>query len=412
MAGEALNGSRMREEDPSRRALAVISLGVFLASSTWFSGTAAQPALAAAWRLSEVEGVWLTLSVQIGFIAGTFLYSILNIADVFNARRVFFVSALLGAGLNAAFGWLSTGLASAIALRALTGVTLAGIYPVGMKIIASWFREGLGWRLGVLVGALCLGTATPYLLQYLGADLSWRTPVTIASLLAVAGGALVAFAIGDGPHLRGRSRFDAGAAARVFRVRRFRYTALGYFGHMWELYAFWALSGRFLADRLGDTGAAMSRHVPLIAFLTIAAGALGCVAGGWLSRRAGERRVALVSLLASGALCALSGLAFELPAAVLIAYLLVWGVFVVSDSPQFSALAARACPPEYTGTALTVQNGIGFAITLGSIQLLPIVAASIGWQWSMTILAIGPAIGALYMTRLGRLTAAGSPSTP
>ena len=383
--------------------LAAVSLGVLLAGSTWFSGTAAMPTLRAAWGLSDAQSAWLTVAVQAGFITGTFLYAVLNVADVFNARRVFLVSALLGAAFNAGFAWLSAGLGIAVVFRFLTGVTLAGVYPVGMKIVASWFRTGLGWRLGVLVGALVLGTAAPYLVQAVGAGADWRVLATAGSLLALGGGALVVALVPDGPYLRARAPFDARAAARVFAVPAFRYTAFGYFGHMWELYALWSLVVFYLRDRFTGADAAWSASIPLIAFGTVAAGSVGCVAGGWISRRAGERQVALVSLAVSGALCALSGFAQALPAAALVAYLLVWGVFVVSDSPQFSALAARYCPPEYTATALTIQNGIGFAVTVVSIQLLPLVAQRVGWRWAFVALAIGPLIGAHFMRRLATI---------
>jgi MFS family permease len=385
------------------RALLGVSLGVLLAGSTWFSGTAALPTLRGAWGLTDAEGAWLTIAVQAGFITGTFLYAVLNVADVFNARRVFLISALLGAAFNAGFAWASGGLPSALAFRFLTGVTLAGVYPVGMKIVASWFRTGLGWRLGVLVGALVLGTASPYLVQAAGAGADWRLLASAGSVLAAAGGSLVVAMVPDGPYLTGRAPFDARAAARVFAIPAFRYTAFGYFGHMWELYALWSLVALFLRDRFTGADAGWSASIPLIAFATVGMGALGCVGGGWVSRRVGERRVALVSLTTSGALCVLSGLAQALPPPALIGYLLVWGVFVVSDSPQFSALAARYCPPEYTATALTVQNGIGFAVTVVSIQLLPLVAAAVGWRWAFVALAAGPLVGAHFMRRLGKI---------
>jgi MFS family permease len=387
------------------RALAGVSLGVLLAGSTWFTGTAAIPTLRAAWGLTDAESAWLTIAVQIGFIAGTFLYAALNVADVFNARRVFLVSAILGAAFNAAFAWLSQGPAAAVAFRFLTGVTLAGVYPVGMKIVASWFRTGLGWRLGVLVGALVLGTAAPYLVQAAGVGADWRVLATAGSVLALAGGTLVVATVPDGPYLTTRAPFDARAAARVFARPEFRYTAFGYFGHMWELYALWSLVAFYLRDRFTGADAGWSAAIPLIAFGTVGAGALGCVAGGWVSRRVGERQVALVSLIVSGGLCVLSGFAQALPAPALVAYLLVWGVFVVSDSPQFSALAARYCPPEYTATALTVQNGIGFAVTVVSIQLLPFVAERTGWRWAFVALCVGPLLGAHFMRRLGKLDA-------
>ena len=231
----------------SSRALAVVSLAVFFASSTWFSGTAAAPVLKQIWNLDEVRSSWLTISVQLGFIFGTFLYAILNLADIFRPRRVFFASALAGAFFNAGFALVSNGLGFSLAFRFLTGLTLAGVYPVGMKIIAQWFRENLGWRLGVMVGALTLGTAVPYSLFALGARLDWKLLILLASALSVLGGLLVLFGVGEGPYLRTAPRFDARAAFRMFRTGEFRSQAFGYFGHMWELYAFWSLSSSYLA---------------------------------------------------------------------------------------------------------------------------------------------------------------------
>jgi MFS family permease len=390
---------RTEQDAAAARALAVVSAAVLLAGSGRVSGTAAIPALREVWGLGDAQAAWLTVAVQVGFIVGTFLYSILSIADVFNARRVFLCSALLGALCNAGFAGLASGLPSALAFRFLTGITLAGVYPVGMKIVASWFREGLGWRLGVLVGALALGTASPYLIQAVGTGFGWRALAATASASAVAGGLLVGFGLRDGPYLRGRAAFDVHAAARVFRDPAFRYTAMGYFGHMWELYALWSLVGFYLA------GKASRPEIALVAFATVGAGVLGCVGGGWISRRVGERRVALAALVSSGTLCALSGFAHALPNAALYAYLVAWGIVAVADSPQFSALAARYAPSEYTATALTVQNGIGFAVTVVSLQLLPLLARSIGWRWVFTTLSVGPFLGAAFMVRLGRVAA-------
>jgi MFS family permease len=391
-------------------ALGVVSVAVFLASSTWFSGTAAAGPLRAAWGLTETQSAWLTISVQIGFVVGTLLYSFFNLADIFRARHVFFASALAGAAFNAAFAFGPERIGPACALRFLTGVTLAGVYPVGMKIVAMWFRSGLGWRLGVMVGALTLGTALPYLLRALGAEFDWRAPVAMSSAAAVGGGALMLLGVGDGPYLSRKARFDGRMLFRVFEHRPFRYQAFGYFGHMWELYAFWALLSSYLGLSFTGDGEAWTARIPLLAFATMGVGAMGWAGGGWVSRAVGERRVALFSLLVSGAMCAASPLLFELPPALLAPLLLVWGFFVVADSPQFSALAARHCPPEYTGTALTIQNGVGFAITVVSIQLLSWLVESnaagldwITWRNAFAVLTVGPVFGAIYMQRLGRL---------
>lgn len=385
----------------ANRALILVASAVLLASSTWFSGTAVTPLLSRVWSLSEAQSAWLTISVQFGFIVGTFLYALFNLADIFNARHVFFVSALLGAVSNASFAWFASNLGTALLFRFLTGVTLAGVYPVGMKIVASWFRSGLGWRLGVLVGALTLGTASPYLIRALGAQhVDWRMLVSLASLCALLGGTLMVVGLSDGPYLRQQARFDSRMLWKVFHHKPFRYTAFGYFGHMWELYAFWSLITFYLGARLQTDTSEGLELLPFLAFCTIGIGALGCILGGWISRTAGERRVALVSLGISAILCILSGLLFFLPSLFLIPLVLVWGFFVVADSPQFSALAARYCPPDYTGTALTVQNGIGFAITIVSIQLLPWIAGGVGWQWTFSFLAIGPLVGAYFMSQL------------
>ena len=403
MTRRRLSGNPQNDEpDPagSRRAFGMVSLAVFLASSTWFSGTAAVPALTRLWNLSEVRASWLTIAVQLGFIAGTFLYALLNVADLFPARRVFAVSAAAGAAFNAAFALASGGLGTALLFRLLTGLSLAGVYPVGMKIIAQWFRRDLGWRLGVMVGALTLGTAAPYLVYALGADLEWRISSLAATGLALLGGGLIAWGVEDGPYLREPARFDVRAGLRVFGIRPFRLQALGYFGHMWELYAFWSLDGPFLAASLRHTAPGLLGRVPLASFLIIGIGAAGCAAGGWISKSVGERNVAVAALAVSAACAASSGLFFVLPPAVLLPFVLVWGIAVVADSPQFSAIAARSAPPAYTGTALTVQNGIGFLVTVVSIQAVSALAQQSGWRWALTSLAAGPILGLLAMLRL------------
>jgi MFS family permease len=386
------------ERAGARRAFLVVSLAVLLATSTWFSGTAAARELVGLWSLSPTQGARLTSATQWGFIVGTLIYAATNLADRFDARRVFCVSALAGGLCNLGFAWLSDGLVPALGFRFATGITLAGVYPVGMKLIASWYREGLGWRLGVMVGCLTLGTAFPYGVAAMGSSLDWRVLASLASLAASIGGLLVALC-SEGPLLRARAKLDLRMIGRVFRHPPFRATALGYFGHMWELYALWSLAGMWLDARFEGTDAWAVR-VPLLAFAIVGIGALGCIGGGLLSRKIGERKVALFALSGSGLACLLSGFAYHLPPAALLAFLLIWGVLVVADSPQFSALAARHAPPEYTGTALTVQNGLGFLITTISIQLLPRVAEIVTWQWALTLLALGPALGVLFTARV------------
>jgi MFS family permease len=243
-----------------------------------------------------------------------------------------------------------------------------------------------------MVGCLTLGTAFPYGIAALGTGLDWVVLASASSIAAVLGGLLVAFGCAEGPLLRTRAKLDLRMFGRVFRHRPFRATAFGYFGHMWELYALWSLAGVWLDGRF--------EHTQLVAFAIVAFGALGCVGGGVLSRRIGERKVAMFALIGSTLACLLSGFAYQLPAVWLLAYLLIWGVLVVADSPQFSALAAKHAPPEYTGTALTVQNGLGFLISTVTIQLLPRAAESISWQWAFTLLAIGPVLGVIATSRI------------
>jgi len=399
--------------EKSSRALILISVAVFLASATWFSGTAAVPVLKEIWNLGEVRSSWLTIAVQLGFIFGTFFYALLNLADIFRTRHVFFVSALLGALFNAGFAMASGSFGLALALRFVTGVTLAGVYPVGMKIVAQWFRASLGWRLGIMVGALTLGTAVPFLFFAAGARFDWKILIFTASAFAVAGGLLVLVGVPDGPYLKETSRFDARAAFRIFRYRTFRLQAFGYFGHMWELYAFWSLVSSYLMASFGQNARQLMGSVSLISFLAVGIGIFGCILGGWMSRFIGERKVALASLIASTAFCGMSGFLFELPPGLLIPAILVWGIVVISDSPQFSALAVVSCPPEYTGTALTIQNGIGFGITVISIQLMAWLSQRVGWRWTFVFLAVGPLLGAVAMARLkNSASSASSEATP
>jgi MFS family permease len=396
----------------ARRALTLICLSVLLASAPWFSGTAAAADLRIAWQLDDAHVAWLTGSVQLGFVAGTFLFAALNLSDVFRPRHVYVVAALAAASSNLAFALAATGLPSALALRFATGVCLAGVYPVAMKIVASWFRSGLGWRLGLMVGALGIGTATPYLVRAVGPGLPWRAVVVAGSLLGLLGAGLMALVGRDGPHAPARARFEPRVAPRLFRIPGYRWTALGYFGHMGELYCVWGLTPIFLREvgAFGGTGgtAQAATSILWLAFATVAIGALGCAAGGWISRTIGERRVALVSLCASGLCCLASVAGPHLPSWALVGLFLVWGVTVVADSPQFSALAVRYAPREYVGTALTLQNGIGFLITVGSLQLVPWLASRWGWRFAFAPLAASAFLGAVAMARLGAIERRGA----
>lgn len=367
-------------------------LSQFAGTSLWFAGNAVLPELQLTLGLPDAALGYITSAVQLGFIAGTLVFAFFAISDIVSPRLVFFLCSLVGAAANVASAALAEGLVSLLALRFATGFFLAGIYPVGMKIAAGWYRSDLGKALGFLVGALVLGTAFPHLLKGLGQTLSSQAVMLGVSAIAAAGGAAMFAFVPDGPHLAKSARFDPRALAAIFRAARFRASALGYFGHMWELYAFWAFVPVVLAAHAASHGETQSA-APLWAFAVIAAGSLGCVAGGLASLRAGSAPVAFSQLAASGACCLASPLVFHAPTPVFLAFLVFWGIVVVGDSPQFSALNAANAPRELIGSALTIANCIGFSITIGSIELLNAAARVVPPHWLFALLAPGPILG-------------------
>jgi MFS family permease len=357
---------------PAYRAypVATIAVAQLLGTSLWFSANSAAPDLMRAWGIG-VSGIgWLTNAVQLGFILGTSAFALSGLADRFPASRIFVVSAALGALFNACFARFSHGLASAAIFRFLVGLSLAGIYPIGMKLIVSWAPNRRGAALAYLVGMLTLGTALPQGVRFVGADWKWQAVILTSSALAIVAAFLI-FLLGDGPHLARRAPpnlLRTGGVIAAFRSEDLRAAALGYFGHMWELYTFWTLVPLILRDSLRAHGQTSS--VPGLAFLIIAIGALGCIFGGIVSRKLGSARVAAASLALSGVCCFTAALGWrQLSPAAFFALLLVWGASVVADSPQFSALSAEAAPPNLVGAVLALQNSIGFAITIVSIAI-------------------------------------------
>jgi len=374
-----------------RRILPVIVLSQFAGTSLWFAGNAVVPDLVRELQLSAMAVGYITSAVQFGFIVGTLLFAFLSVADRISPALVFLGCALLGAAANSLTVYADTFMLLMLS-RFATGFFLAGIYPVGMKIASDWHREGLGKALGYLVGALVVGTAFPHLIKYAAGDLPWRVILFCTSGFAAFGGVLLYLSVPDGPYGNKKGEFKPKAVFRLFGVGNFRAAAFGYFGHMWELYTFWAFVP-VMVEYFGGLHPDPAPSPSLWAFIVIGIGGLSCAAGGHWSLSAGSKRVATVSLVISGLCCLIAPFIFNLPLGGFAALLLVWGLFVISDSPQFSTLVARSADPAYVATGLTIVNSIGFAITIGSIQLVNGLWAA--WQspWVFLVMAVGPAFG-------------------
>ena len=367
-----------------------------MGTALWFAGNAVIADLQTAWALGEQVTGAVTAAVQLGFITGTLVFAYLAIADRYSPRRVFLLCSLSGAIANLLTLVIPEGLNGLILLRFVTGFFLAGIYPVGMKIAAGWYEKGLGRALGYLVGALVLGTAFPHLLRASGGDLPWQWVMVSVSLLAAIGGLLMYALVPDGPHLAPPSKFNPRALIIMFQSKSFRAAACGYFGHMWELYTFWAFVPLWLAAYSSVTGTPI--NIPLWSFLIIGIGFFGCSIGGVLSEKYGSAKIAFLQLLTSGACCLLSPLFFHADYPLFAAFLLLWGLTVVGDSPQLSALNAEYAPREYVGSALTIANSIGFLITVVSIQLVDFLLPEMNASTIFLLLLPGPILG-LWMLK-------------
>jgi MFS family permease len=390
----------------------LLSLAELLGMSLWFTGTAVLPQVTALWHSDLALGSWLTIAVQVGFSLGAITFALFNISDVFSPIVVFVISALAAAAANAAFAWVAQEPLPAIILRGATGFFLAGVYPVGMKIIAGWFQRGRGLALGIMIGALTVGSAVPHGVNSLG-GIAWRNVVLLGSVQALLGALIVAVAVREGPFAMPKSQLDVGQVFEIVRNRPLRLANLGYLGHMWELYGFWGWIAVIFA---ASAGWPRSKY-EMAAALVIAIGAVGCIWAGMASdklqdqsaesRVAQRAQVTIVAMAVSAACCLAAALLFHHPVA-LLWLSLVWGVAVIADSAQFSTIISEVSDKSYVGTALTCQVAVGFMLTAFSIRFLAIIAAHYSWSWALASMAVGPLLGICAMSGLGtKTTAAG-----
>ena len=391
------------DRDPARwRILTLLATAELLGMSLWFAGSAVASQLAASWSLTSGQTAWLTTIVQLGFVCGTAMAALLNLADVLPSRWYFAGAAVIGGLANAGLV-ASGGFATALALRFITGFALAGVYPPAMKMASTWFRARRGLAIGTVVGALTVGKATPYLVHALP-NAGAPTVILTASGFALVAALLIAMWYVDGPYPFPPRQFSWGLVRTVFERREWRLATGGYLGHMFELYSFWTWIPLFIAASVAAEGVAASHRVDarvsLIAFGTIAIGGLGCVWGGLAADRRGRERLVMLAMALSGSCALLIPFAFGRSLWILAPLAWAWGFFVIADSAQFSALVTESVPSHAVGTALTVQTSVGFLLTMVSIQLIPPLVAIVGWRWVFPVLAIGPTLGIAAIRRL------------
>jgi MFS family permease len=388
------------------RVLGLLALVEVFVMGLWFSASAVVPQLTIQWGLDSGQQSWMTMSVQIGFVVGALLSAALNLADRIKVTHLIAVSAFAGGAFNAAIPLLNVGPDFALVLRFMTGVTLAGVYPPGMKLVATWCEKDRGLGIGLLVGGLVLGTAMPHLLNavpLLGGEgmPPWRSVLLVASGLAASGGLIAAFLVQAGPFLNHSAPFDWRFAGRALTHKPTRLANFGYLGHMWELYSMWTWVPIFLIASY-EAANWSQRSARLAGFGVIAIGAIGSLIAGSLADRLGRTRVTTLSLVVSGACAVLIGFFTSNPGLVTV-LCLVWGLAVVADSAQFSAAVSELTDARYVGTALTVQTSLGFLLTLFSIRIVPALVENVGWERVFVVLALGPVFGIWSMLRLRRL---------
>lgn len=388
------------------KTVVLLTVAEVLAMGLWFSATAVIPTLTAVWGLSPGQSAWLTMAVQIGFVFGTFTCAVLNLPDIWPPPFIFALGAFLGAAANALIAFFPFGLVGVFALRFTTGLSLAAVYPVGMKIMATWMKEDRGIGLGLLVGAVIVGSGFPYLLSALGEIHDWRQLLYLTSALAMCAGILVLLLTRLGPYAVRSASFQWRYIGKILKDEGTRLVGFGYFGHMWELYAMWVWIPTFLTESFHQASSTswpketVKSVVPFIAFAVIASGGLSSLLAGYLGDRYGRTYTTIACMILSGTCALLIGQVFGRCPWAVCAIALVWGLTIVADSAQFSTATSELADPAYMGTALTIQICLGFLLTLGSIRLIPLLVDWIGWRWAFSALAVGPAFGIWAMLRL------------